>query len=33
LVIWRLFLEKATKAGPSYNEIIHDRAIKFSLKK
>lgn len=30
---WRLYLEKATKTGPSYSEIVYDRAIKFSSKK
>ena len=33
LIIWRLYLEKASKVGPSYNEIIYDRAIKFDPKK
>ncbi len=28
-VFWRTYLEKATKTGPSYSEIIYDRAIKF----
>ncbi|NPV63888.1 MAG: hypothetical protein HPY61_14905 [Methanotrichaceae archaeon] len=26
---WRSYLEKATKTGPSYSEIVYDRAIKF----
>ena len=30
---WRLYLEKATKTGTSYSEILYDRAIKFSPKK
>lgn len=30
---WRLYLEKATKTGPSYSEIVYDRAMKFSPKK
>ena len=30
---WRLYLEKATKTGPSYSEIVYDRAIKFDPKK
>jgi hypothetical protein len=29
---WRLYLEKATKTGPSYSEIVYDRAIKFDPK-
>jgi hypothetical protein len=29
LIGWRLYLEKATKTGPSYNEIVYDKAIKF----
>jgi hypothetical protein len=32
-IVWRSYLEKATKTGPSYSEIIYDRAIKFSPKK
>jgi hypothetical protein len=28
-IAWRLYLEKATKTGPSYSEIVYDRAIKF----
>jgi hypothetical protein len=32
-VFWRDYLEKATKTGPSYSEIVYDRAIKFSPKK
>jgi hypothetical protein len=30
---WSLFLEKATKTGPSYSKIVYDRAIKFEPKK
>lgn len=30
---WRSYLEAATKTGPSYSEIVYDRAIKFSPKK
>ena len=30
---WRLYMEKATKTGPSYSEILYDRAIKFDPKK
>ena len=29
---WRSYLEKATKTGPSYSEIVYDRAIKFDPK-
>lgn len=29
---WRIYLEKATKTGPAYTEIVYDRAIKFSPK-
>jgi hypothetical protein len=29
---WRLYLETATKTGPSYSEIVYDRAIKFDPK-
>jgi hypothetical protein len=32
-IAWRLYLERATKTGPSYSEILYDRAIKFSPKK
>lgn len=32
-IFWRIYLEKATKTGPSYSEIVYDRAIKFSTKK
>jgi hypothetical protein len=32
-IAWRNYLEKATKTGPSYSEIVYDRAIKFSPKK
>jgi hypothetical protein len=31
-VFWRAYLEKATKTGPSYGEIVYDRAIKFDPK-
>lgn len=31
-ILWRLYLEKATKTGPSYSEIVYDRAIKFDPK-
>ncbi len=32
-IVWRSYLEEATKTGPSYSEIVYDRAIKFSPKK
>ncbi len=32
MISWRLYLEKATKTGPSYSEIVYDRAIKFDPK-
>jgi hypothetical protein len=32
MVIWRSYLEKATKTGPSSTEIVYDRAIKFDPK-
>jgi len=32
LIAWRSYLEKATKTGPSYSEIVYDRAIKFDPK-
>jgi hypothetical protein len=32
-IFWRNYLEKATKTGPSYSEIVYDRAIKFDPKK
>jgi hypothetical protein len=32
LIGWRLYLEKATKTGPSYTEIVYDKAIKFDPK-
>jgi hypothetical protein len=32
-IFWRSYLERATKTGPSYSEIVYDRAIKFSPKK
>ena len=28
-VFWRSYLEESTKTGPSYSEIVYDRAIKF----
>ena len=33
MIGWRSYLEKATKTGPSYSEIVYDRAIKFDPKK
>lgn len=33
MIGWRAYLEKATKTGPSYSEIVYDRAIKFGPKK
>jgi hypothetical protein len=33
MIFWRMYLEKATKTGPSYSEIVYDRAIKFDSKK
>ena len=32
-IAWRSYLEKSTKTGPSYSEIVYDRAIKFDPKK
>jgi hypothetical protein len=32
MFFWRMYLEKATKTGPSYSEIVYDRAIKFDPK-
>jgi hypothetical protein len=32
-IFWRIYLEKATKTGPSYSEIVYDRAIKFDPNK
>jgi hypothetical protein len=32
-IVWRSYLEKATETGPSYSEIVYDRAIKFDPKK
>jgi hypothetical protein len=29
---WRIYLENATKTGPSYTEIVYDKAIKFDPK-
>jgi hypothetical protein len=31
-IVWRSYLENATKTGPSYSEIVYDRAIKFDPK-
>jgi len=31
-IAWRLYMEPATKTGPSYSEIVYDRAIKFDPK-
>ena len=28
-IAWRSYLEESTKTGPSYSEIVYDRAIKF----
>jgi hypothetical protein len=28
-IAWRVYLENATKTGPSYSEMVYDRAIKF----
>jgi len=28
-IAWRMYLEETTKTGPSYSEIVYDRAIKF----
>ena len=32
MIFWRTYLEKATKTGPSYSEIVYDRAVKFDPK-
>ncbi len=32
-IVFRVYHERATKTGPSYSEIVYDRAIKFSPKK
>jgi len=32
-IVFRLYLEKATKVGPTKSEILFDRAIKFSPRK
>ncbi len=32
-IYFRIYLEKSTKIGPSYSEIVYDRAIKFSSTK
>lgn len=29
-IAWRSYLEESTKTGPSYSEIVYDRAIKFN---
>ncbi|MDD1757443.1 MAG: hypothetical protein LUQ22_01745 [Methanotrichaceae archaeon] len=31
-IFWRIYLENSTKTGPSYSEIVYDRAIKFDPK-
>lgn len=31
-IAWRIYMENATKIGPSYSEIVYDRAIKFDPK-
>jgi hypothetical protein len=31
-IVWRSYLEESTKTGPSYSEIVYDRAIKFDPK-
>jgi hypothetical protein len=28
-MVWRIYLEEATQTGPSYAEVVYDRAIKF----
>jgi hypothetical protein len=33
MISWRSYLETATGTGPSYSEIVYDRAIKFEPKK
>jgi hypothetical protein len=33
MIGWRLYLERATQTGPSYSEIVYDRAIKFDPNK
>jgi len=32
MIGWRMYLEKATKTGTSYWEIVYDRAIEFDPK-
>ncbi len=32
-IAWRIYMENSTKAGPSYSEIIYNRAIKFDPEK
>jgi hypothetical protein len=31
-IVFRIYLENTTKTGPSYSEIVYDRAIKFDPK-
>lgn len=31
-IAWRAYLEKATKTGPAYSEIVYDQAMKFEPK-
>jgi hypothetical protein len=33
MISWRSYLETSTGTGPSYSEIVYDRAIKFEPKK
>jgi hypothetical protein len=32
VITWRAYLENSTKTGPSYSEIVYDKAIKFDPK-
>jgi hypothetical protein len=32
VITWRAYMENTTKTGPSYSEIVYDRAIKFDPK-
>jgi len=32
MIAFRIYMEKSTKVGPSYSEIVYDRAIKFDPK-
>jgi hypothetical protein len=32
-ITWRSYLDAATRTGPSYSEIVYDRAIKFDPRK